>query len=149
MPTATEQLLKDHKMIRKILEGFDVDNPRFPEILKTLQRVVVGHAWFEDEFFMPAVKSQPLIFKPFWSEVSTEHEDIGGLLALLRKTNVKEKKTLHARVITLRSLLETHFAKEEDVLFPLAEQVIGRERLVKLAATMERRKEEVRDHLPR
>ncbi len=149
MPTATEQLLKDHKMIRKILEGFDVDNPRFPEILKTLQRVVVGHAWFEDEFFMPAVKSQPLIFKPFWSEVSTEHEDIGGLLALLRKTNVKEKKTLHARVITLRSLLETHFAKEEDVLFPLAEQVIGRDRLVKLAAAMERRKEEVRDHLPR
>jgi hemerythrin-like domain-containing protein len=149
MPTATEQLLKDHKMIRKILEGFDVDNPRFPEILKTLQRVVVGHAWFEDAFFMPAVKSRPLIFQPFWSEVSTEHGDIAGLLALLRKTELKEKKRLQARVITLRSLLETHFAKEEDVLFPLAEQVIGRERLVKLAATMERRKEEVRDHLPR
>ncbi|MBP9127530.1 MAG: hemerythrin domain-containing protein [Elusimicrobia bacterium] len=149
MSTATEQLLKDHKMIRKILEGFDVDNPRFPEILKTLQRVVVGHAWFEDEFFMPAVKTRPLIFKPFWSEVSTEHEHIGGLLALLRKTGLKEKKTLQARAITLRSLLETHFTKEEDVLFPLAEQVIGRENLAKLAATMERRKEEVRDHLPR
>jgi hemerythrin superfamily protein len=149
MPTATEQLLKDHKMIRKILESFDVDNPRFPEILKTLQRVVVGHAWFEDEFFMPAVKSRPLIFQPFWAEVSTEHEDIGGLLALLRKTGLKEKKTLEARVITLRSLLETHFAKEEEVLFPLAEQSMSRESLEKLGAIMERRKEEVRDHLPR
>ncbi|MBK8575818.1 MAG: hemerythrin domain-containing protein [Elusimicrobia bacterium] len=149
MPTATEQLLKDHKMIRKILEGFHVDNPRFPEILKTLQRVVLGHAWFEDQFFMPAVKSRPLIFKPFWSEVSTEHEDIGGLLALLRKTEFKEKKTLQSRVITLRSLLETHFAKEEDVLFPLADQSMSRESLESLGAIMERRKEEVRDHLPR
>lgn len=149
MPTATDQLLKDHKMIRKILEKFHVDNPRFPEILKTLQRVVVGHAWFEDEFFMPAVKSRPLIFKPFWSEVSTEHEDIGALLALLRKTGLREKKLLQARVIALRSLLETHFAKEEDVLFPLAERSMSRTRLKRLGAVMERRKAEVRDHLPR
>lgn len=149
MSTATEQLLKDHKMIRKILEGFRTDNPRFPEILKTLQRVVLGHAWFEDEFLMPALKARPLIFKPFWSEIGQEHEDIAGLLGLLRKTNPKDPGPLKARVLTLRSLLETHFAKEEDALFPLAETVLTQEGLVKMAGDMERRKDEVRAPLPR
>ncbi|MBL8024422.1 MAG: hemerythrin domain-containing protein [Elusimicrobia bacterium] len=142
--TATEQLLKDHKMIRKILEGFQIRNPRFPEILKTLQRVVLGHAWFEDTFFMPALKARPMVFKPFWVEIGQEHEDIAGLLSLLRKTDVKNKDVLKARVMTLRSLLDTHFAKEEEVLFPLAESVISRERLVEMAAAMERRKAHVR-----
>lgn len=143
--TATEQLLKDHKMIRKILGSFKTDNPRFPEILKTLQRVVLGHAWFEDTFFMPAIKARPLIFKPFWVEVGQEHEDIAGLLSLLRKMDLKNRDVLNVRVLTLRSLLDTHFAKEEDVLFPLAESVLSREKLVKIADVMERRKNDVRN----
>ena len=147
--TATEQLLKDHKMIRKILQGFRGDNPRFPEILKTLQRVVLGHAWFEDEFLLPALKARPLLFKPFWAEIGQEHEDIAGLLNLLRKTDPKDQGPLKARVLTLRSLLETHFAKEEDSLFPLAETVISQEGLVKMAGAMERRKQDVLKHLPR
>lgn len=142
--TATEQLLKDHKMIRKILVSFKIDNPRFPEILKSLQRVVLGHAWFEDTFFLPALKARPLVFKPFWTEVGQEHEDIAGLLSLLRKTDLKNREALKAGTLTLRSLLETHFAKEEEVLFPLAESVISRERLVEMAEAMERRKTEVR-----
>jgi hemerythrin-like domain-containing protein len=147
MSTATDQLLKDHKMVRKILEGFRTDNPRFPEILKTLQRVVLGHAWFEDEFLLPALKARPLIFKPFWAEISREHEDIAALLALLRKTKLKDRISLEARVLTLRSLLDTHFAKEEDALFPLAEKVISEEGLTRMAAAMERRKNEVREVL--
>ena len=149
MFTATEQLLKDHKMVRKILEGFRTDNPRFPDILKTLQRVVLGHAWFEDEFLMPALKARPLVFKPFWAEIGQEHEDIAGLLALLRKTSSKDQRLLKARVLTLRSLLETHFAKEEDALFPLAETVISQEGLVKIAGAMERRKQDVLKQIPR
>ncbi len=149
MFTATEQLLKDHKMVRKILEGFRTDNPRFPDILKTLQRVVLGHAWFEDEFLMPALKARPLVFKPFWAEIGQEHEDIAGLLALLRKTSSKDQRLLKARVLTLRSLLESHFAKEEDALFPLAETVISQEGLVKIAGAMERRKQDVLKQIPR
>lgn len=149
MSTATEQLLKDHKMVRKILEGFRTDNPRFPDILKTLQRVVLGHAWFEDEFLMPALKARPLVFKPFWAEIGQEHEDIAGLLVLLRKTSSKDQRLLKARVLTLRSLLETHFAKEEDALFPLAETVISQEGLVKMAGAMERRKQDVLKQIPR
>lgn len=149
MSTAIEQLLKDHKMVRKILEGFRIDNPRFPEILKTLQRVVLGHAWFEDEFLLPALKARPLVFQPFWAEIGQEHEDIAGLLELLRKTNPKEKEPLKAQVLTLRSLLETHFAKEEEALFPLAATVISQEGLVEMAGAMEVRKDEVLKHLPR
>jgi hemerythrin-like domain-containing protein len=148
MFTATEQLLKDHAMVRKILEGLRTDNPRFPEILKTLQRVVLGHAWFEDEFLMPALKAKPLVFEPFRAEIVQEHSDIAALLEVLRKTESKDEGPLKAGVLTLRSLLQTHFAKEEDALFPLAELVISQEGLTTMAVAMERRKDEVRDHVP-
>jgi len=98
---------------------------------------------------MPALKARPLVFKPFWAEIGQEHEDIAGLLALLRKTSSKDQRLLKARVLTLRSLLESHFAKEEDALFPLAETVISQEGLVKIAGAMERRKQDVLKQIPR
>jgi hemerythrin-like domain-containing protein len=48
-------------------------------------------------------------------------------------------------VLQLRVLLDTHFAKEEDGLFPLAERILDSEGLNNLGAEMERRKMEVRD----
>lgn len=147
MTTATEALLKDHKMIRKILEEFQVENPRFPEILKTLQRVVQAHAWFEDEFLMPVLKGAPEIAKPFWQEITQEHNDIAVLLELLRETPLQHKADLENRALTLRSILEAHFDKEEKALFPLAEKTVGMDGLKDIALKMEHRKSEVRPPL--
>ncbi|MBK9057197.1 MAG: hemerythrin domain-containing protein [Elusimicrobia bacterium] len=86
MATATGELLKDHKMIRKLLGDLRVDNPRVAEIAATLQRVTLAHAWFEDEFLMPLLKGSPLIPELFWQEITQEHNDIARLLELLRGT---------------------------------------------------------------
>lgn len=144
MATATGELLKDHKMIRKLLDDLRVDNPRVAEIAATLQRVTLAHAWFEDEFLMPLLKGSPLIPQLFWQEITQEHNDIARLLELLRGTPPDPREDWEVRVLTLRTLLETHFTKEEAALFPLAEKVIGVQGLTDLAARMERRKSEVR-----
>jgi hemerythrin-like domain-containing protein len=142
--TATGELLKDHKMIRKLLGDLRVDNPRVAEIAATLQRVTLAHAWFEDEFLMPLLKGSPLIPELFWQEITQEHNDIARLLELLRGTPPDPREEWEVRVLSLRTILETHFTKEEAALFPLAEKVIGVQGLTDLAAGMERRKSEVR-----
>jgi hypothetical protein len=58
---ATDALLKDHLLINKILEQFSLDNPRFRKICLMLHRAVKAHAWFEDEIFLPALETEPLL----------------------------------------------------------------------------------------
>lgn len=148
MAGATDQLIKDHKMVRKIFSDFSIDNPRFPDLLKTLQRVVLGHAWFEDTFLLPALRAQPLVFQPFWQEIAQEHEDISALMTHLRTLAHPRSDEGEFGVRTLKTLMESHFMKEEDALFPIAERVIREEGLRQMAEEMERRKAEVHKVLP-
>jgi hypothetical protein len=84
MVKATDALLTDHRMIRKTMEGFVLSNPRFAAVLKTLNRVVAAHAWFEDEIFLPALKAEPLLER-LNREISEEHQDIGTLFPLAER----------------------------------------------------------------
>ena len=141
---ATDALLKDHLLINKVLEQFTLDNPRFDHICRTLHRAVLGHAWFEDEIFLPAVEAEPLLFRRFTDELYQEHKDIDALLKLLRKTPAANRKELEFYSTELRVLLSTHFRKEEDALFPLTERILTEEGLIELGDEMKRRQSEVR-----
>lgn len=144
MPKATDQLLKDHKMIRKVLQDLSPDNPRFPPLMKTLQRIVIAHAWFEDKIFLPAFEAEPLLHRRFTDEIRQEHQDIETLLRLVRETPAGKPLDLSSYFLQLVTLLETHFKKEEDALFPLAERILDEVGLNRLGEEMERRKTEVR-----
>jgi hemerythrin-like domain-containing protein len=143
MPKATDALLSDHRMIRKTMEGFSLENPRFPVILKTLNRIVLAHAWFEDEIFLPALKAEPLLDR-LNREISEEHQDIAELFRRAQAAGQAPSKDQEAYVLQLRSILDTHFRKEEDALFPLAERILDSEGLNRLGAEMARRKTDVR-----
>jgi hemerythrin-like domain-containing protein len=142
---ATIALLADHKLIRKVLEGFTPENPRFPEILKTLHRTVVGHAWFEDQIFLPAFEAEPLLQRRFLEELYQEHKDIDFLLKQTKKTRLEDKAEFEAISLQLRTVLATHFNKEEDALFPLAEKILDDEGLNNLGDEMKRRQAEIRN----
>jgi hemerythrin-like domain-containing protein len=144
---ATDALLKDHLLINKILEQFQIDNPRFEKICLTLHRAVKAHAWFEDEIFLPAVQAEPLLFRRFTDEIYQEHKDIDALAKLLRKTPMAKKREVLFYSQELRVLLSTHFKKEEDALFPLAEHLLTEEGLIELGDEMKRRQTEVRQFL--
>lgn len=143
---ATDALLVDHRLVRKVLEGFRLDNPRFSQIALTLHRALKAHAWFEDEIFLPVVKREPLFYARFTAEIEQEHKDLDQLLTLLRAAPAQSKE-LDAYVLQFRSLINTHFAKEEDALFPLAEKVLSNEGLLELGAEMKRRQLEVRQFI--
>lgn len=142
---ATDHLLNDHKLIRKILTDFSVDNPRYPSLFKTLARAVIGHAWFEDKIFLPAFQKESILQKRFIHEISQEHEDLDNLFSLIKSTPTKNKKELEAYNLQMRTILETHLKKEEDALFPLTELVLDNEGMNKLGNDMEKRKTEIRD----
>jgi hemerythrin-like domain-containing protein len=144
MPNAIERLLADHKLINKTLEGYSPDNERFPHLQKTLTRIVLGHAWFEDTLFLPVLEKEPLLERRFVAEISQEHKDIDFLLNAVTASIPKDRKQLDAQVLQLRILLATHFKKEEDALFPLAEKILGSEGLLNLGHEMELRKADVR-----
>jgi hemerythrin-like domain-containing protein len=144
MTNAVASLLSDHKMIRHLLASFYVDHPRFPEILKTLERVVRGHAWMEDAVFLPALDAEPLLQRRFLDEVAREHKDLDFLLRILRRTPAQRAAETEALVVQVRAVLTTHLVKEEEGLFPLAEKILGVEGLSALNADMERRKSEIR-----
>ena len=147
MPKATEELLKDHRMIRKTLEGFQLDSPRFPQIAHTLQRIVLAHAWFEDTIFLPALELEPILVK-LSREISQEHKDLDFLFKELRRTKPADQWGLEAYANQIRVILASHFQKEEDALFPLAERILDLEGLNNLGAEMKQRQEEVRKIFP-
>ena len=144
MPTATEALVRDHRMIRKLLDGLRPGDVRFPAVFNTLRRVVLAHAWFEDEFLLPALKARPLVFEPFRLEVEQEHQDIARLMARLSKSTARDRAKTDGDLLTLRALLDSHFIKEEKGLFPLAEMVLTQKALLTMGTEMELRKTEVR-----
>lgn len=141
MKKATDALLSDHKMIRKLLESFFVDNPRFSDITETLTRVVLTHAWFEDTIFLPVFKTEPLFVKKYLDELYEEHKDIDFFLKLVRKS-VNPSKELDAYMKQFRAVMDNHLKKEEDALFPLAETVLDNEGMNRLSAEMERKQTE-------
>ncbi len=141
---ATDALLADHKMIRKVLREFKFDNPRFARIAKTLHRIVAGHAWFEDNIFIPAFEAEPLLVRRFIDELYQEHKDIHHFLKLIRKTPLTQRKELESYGMQFLSVLDTHFKKEEDALFPLAEVILDAEGLNALGDEMKRRQTEIR-----
>jgi len=140
---ATDRLLADHKMIRKILTNYHLDHPRFTEVFKTLERSVLGHAWFEDQIFLPAFDAEPRVHRRYIEEIYQEHKDLDVFLKLLRGTPVADKELYLDYALQLRAVLETHLKKEEDALFPLAEKYFDPESLVHMAKEMERRKTEI------
>jgi hemerythrin-like domain-containing protein len=142
---ATDELVKDHRMVRKTLEGFRLDNPRFPEIAKTLERILRAHAWFEDTIFLPALKAEPFFARVFMDEISQEHKDLESLMKLIQETRREERERLEFYSRELRSILETHFTKEEDTLFPLSEKILREEGLDRLAQEIRRRQPEAQN----
>lgn len=144
---ATDALLKDHRMVRKVLEDWRADHPQFEHLTATLGRILRAHAWFEDQIFLPALEAEPLIFQRFNAEIAQEHQDIDALLQQIRRSGASQLKERACYALQLRVLIETHFAKEEDALFPLAEKLLTEEGLIALGDDMKRRHLEVRNVL--
>src|ERR1035438_4621319 len=107
MGKATEELVKTHRLVEKLLEQFEPEKPRFSEVRKTLERAGLAHTWLQDELLLPVLKGKPLIERRFLEEIGEEHRDLEQLLKLLLNISPEAKEEVQALVIQIRAILES------------------------------------------
>ena len=144
MLKATEELANTHRVVEKVLKQFAPDQPRFNDVMKTLRRTALAHAWLQDQIFLRGLKGKPLIVQEFLDQITQEHQTLDHLIELLQKTPQDQKKELDAQVLQIRTLIKTHFEKEAKALYPLSEEVIDIDTLNALRDEMQRRETEIR-----
>ena len=108
--------------------------------IAVLSATLVSHAMLEEELLFSKLEQHIGAGGPLMV-MRAEHEQIEGTLQNLPK--------ISDAVQALRVVKETcglardHFAKEENILFPLARQTLGDEKLAELGGEWSRRREVV------
>lgn len=96
---------------------------------RTVEAALLSHAEIEDELLFRAVETKMSPGGP--AEVMrAEHEEIDATLAALR--DATDEAAARRAVLQVVHLAREHFAKEEQVLFPLAEEILPQDELQRL-----------------
>ncbi|HEX9670722.1 MAG TPA: hemerythrin domain-containing protein [Thermoanaerobaculia bacterium] len=105
---------------------------------RLLRQAIESHAQLEDELLFCALEpSLPAQQGPL-AVMRMEHAEIEGSLERLARETAAEGAG--ALLLHLAEVARDHFAKEEQVLFPLAERVLPAERLVEIGTTWAERR---------
>lgn len=130
-PTLTDALVGEHGVIYPLLDHLAGCSFGSAEEARSLaEQVAAGlrtHAQIEDDLLFVSLEQHLGSSGGPIAVMRAEHEEIEGTLdRLSRVSHVREARTL---ALHLRAVAREHFAKEEQVLFPMAEQLLGEEAL--------------------
>jgi hemerythrin-like domain-containing protein len=89
------------------------------------------HASMEDEFLFTPLESHLGTQAGPLAVMRMEHDKIEGALA--RVQEVQDLAEAQGLVLQVVQVAREHFAKEEQILYPMAEQMLGAETLAQLA----------------
>jgi len=107
-----------------------------------IQSAISTHAQLEDELLFSAMDHHLGQGGPV-AVMRMEHEEIEGTLNAIPE--IQNVETICSRLLGAIQVARQHFMKEEQVLFPLADQVLGFEQLQDLGERWaERRRVDVR-----
>jgi len=107
-----------------------------------IQSAISTHAQLEDELLFSAIDNHLGQGGPV-AVMRMEHEEIEGTLNAIPE--IQDVETICSRLLGAIQVARQHFMKEEQVLFPLADQVLGFEQLQDLGERWaERRRVDVR-----
>lgn len=98
---------------------------------RAVEAVLLSHAAVEDELLFVTVAERMLAGGPV-TVMRAEHEAIDADLAALREAT--DEGPARQAMLRVVQLAREHFAKEEQVLFPLAEELLGVAELERLGA---------------
>jgi hemerythrin-like domain-containing protein len=140
----TEALLGEHGVFYALFDQLEKAVPA-SETLSLVQSqgallaaALKPHASMEDELLFSSLESHLGTNEGPLAVMRTEHNEIEGALA--RVQEVKDLAEARALVLHAVRTAREHFAKEEQVLFPMAEQVLGAEALTQLTAAWAERR---------
>jgi len=125
----TDCLVAEHQVLLRQMEHLQgvVQNPlpsaeALRAAIDLFHAGLEGHAALEEEVLFPAL--EPHLGREYGplAVMYAEHEDIRSTLGQVATTN--EEAQLRALLSHLLEVLGAHFAKEEQVLFPMAENLL-------------------------
>lgn len=133
----TEALRGEHGVLNALLRHLEAVLPEVEELglFQTLGAMLEAglatHANLEEELLFTALDPHLGGAGPL-AVMRMEHEQIEGALAKLpAAVDLQQARDLLGQVI---KTAYDHFAKEEQILFPLAERLLGETELVRLGA---------------
>ncbi len=156
----TERMQGDHKTFKKMMTELDalVASSLDASAVRRLIRLVelfadhlIIHSWGEQTFFYPmalkavVAKGRSSSLSPnYMDTLEEEHQAIENLISRLEK-EVKASPPSSAWPKTYALFCEKildHMRKEEEELFPLSEQLLGKSQLETLSLELERHRAE-------
>ena len=129
----TDALLGEHGLFYALFEQIEQSiagaGGDLPALTRTLAALLGSHATIEEEHLFPALQPQMGEMGPL-AVMEMEHRQIEGMIAQILDTS--DIETLKHETRALLDLTVQHFAKEEGVLFHMAEQFLDEPTLRKL-----------------
>jgi hemerythrin superfamily protein len=129
---ATEVLQTQHRQIEGILEALE-QGKESSALLPELANDLAAHMVVEQNLFYPVVRDAD---RRMVEESLEEHSIAEIALKRLLKTAPNDAQ-FAARVSILKELIENHLEREEEELFPRAEETMDTQELEELGAKIE------------
>ncbi|MBI4387895.1 MAG: hemerythrin domain-containing protein [Candidatus Omnitrophica bacterium] len=133
--TIIEKLSVEHGVFLKLLDYLEklkgdrsfLDVTGLKHVIFVIANVVEKHAEHEEKFLFPKLRSYIGPELNRIQAVEFEHGEIRKILAVIKKNN--DLRAVRLEAAKLITFLRDHIAKEESVLFPVAEQCLNPEHL--------------------
>src|SRR5512143_595330 len=135
----TEMLRAEHGLLRSMMQALDAWLAQSAPAPALRERAVMLSVGLEDH----ARREEQLLFEPLSTQSSNArnwvdmmeivHDEVRGLFEEIAAS----PRDPTDKLWTILQLTEEHFVKEEDEVFPLAENLIDFETLTQLAAAAE------------
>lgn len=143
-PDALELIRSDHREVDALFAkalGDDTPAAQRRRAIAQIVEALTVHARMEEAIFYPALrKAGGADERDSVLEAAEEHAVVKELIAKIERSQGRDE-TLNAKVTVLKELVHHHVQEEEGTIFEEARRVLGKERLEKLGAEMQRFKE--------
>ena len=143
---AVEHLTTDHEELRRLLSELGDSKSeqvkKRADLVAKIAQAVRVHARIEEEIFYPAYRAAALTkddAKLFF-EATEEHALVDVVLPALEAED-PSTEVFEAKAKVLKDMIEHHADEEEDLMFPRAVKLLGKDRLLELGAALEARKQ--------
>ena len=139
---AIELLKQDHKEARGLMdqiETADKGDRSAKDLFMRLKHALTLHTQIEEKIFYPALRDHDET-SDMIEESFREHEEVDQLLAEMTALNPRNDDFTD-KLVELRDAVEHHVDEEESEMFPKAEKILGRERLVEMGRQMQQMKQ--------
>jgi hemerythrin superfamily protein len=141
---ALELIRSDHREVDALFAkalGDDTPAAQRRRAIAQIVEALTVHARMEEVLFYPALrKAGGKDERDSVLEAAEEHGVVKDLIAKIERSQGRDE-TLTAKVTVLKELVHHHVQEEEGTIFDEARRVLGKERLEKLGAEMQRFKE--------